>query len=79
MNYTMEIYPPGDRKTADSVVTSNSPFLACSEGDLLHLPYEGRVVAIEQLLHIFSVSRDGGHPETHKLCVYTCEREYDGG
>jgi hypothetical protein len=71
MKYEMEIYPPTDRETCDYHFHADSPFLACSIGDSICLPSTGRAVIIEGLLHVIIGAKDGGAPDTHKLCVYT--------
>lgn len=71
-NYTLEIYGPGDRKTADTAMCSDGPFMAFVKNDLLYLPYARKTVIIEQTLRIVFVSDKDG-VITDKICVYTRE------
>jgi hypothetical protein len=71
VDYCLEIYPPGDRKTADCSVVSDKPFMPFETGCLIWLPVSQRTAIVEQILRVVVVSNDSAIAD--KVCVYTIE------
>ena len=69
--YTVEIFPPGNRETADSNAVSEKPFMPFLAGDLVQLPEAQRMVVVEQTLRLIIPEPSGDIVD--KLCVYTRE------
>ena len=71
--YAVEIYPPGDRETADSNAVSERPFMPFLTGDLVQLPEAQRTVVVEQTLRL--IIPDASGDIVDKVCVYTREAD----
>ena len=69
MKYALEIYGPGDRKTAVAVFSSETPFGSIHKGDLLN-PVTAPDVTwrVTDVQHVVS---GFGEKNSHKILVYT--------
>jgi hypothetical protein len=74
IEYYLEVYEPGSMDTVFISWKSDSPFIAISRGDIVHLPMvEGSEspMYVLKAINVEHILWDTADKIGHKLCVYT--------